>query len=55
MFDTAPNPNKPRRRFGLTEAIVVVAILVFGGFTLVTEGRQSVGSLLAGYDKAMGR
>lgn len=55
MFDTAPNQETTRRRFGLTPALLVVAVLLFGGFALVTEGRQSMGSLLAGYDEAIGR
>jgi len=55
MFETAPNEESPRRRFGLTEAVVVVAILLFGGFALVSDGRQSVDSVLAGYAEAVGR
>lgn len=55
MFDTAPNGEQPRRRFGLTEAVLVIAILLFGGFALLSDGRPSVSSLLAGYDEAIGR
>jgi hypothetical protein len=55
MFDTTSRHGTVRRRFGFTEALLVVAILMFGGFALVTDGRQSVGSLLAGYDQAIGR
>lgn len=55
MLQPVSNQSPARRRFGLIEALLVVAILLFGGFALVTEGRQSVGSLLAGYDEAMGR
>jgi hypothetical protein len=55
MFDTTSPHGRVRRRFGLTEAVLVVAILAFGGFAMVTDGRQSFSSLLAGYDQAIGR
>lgn len=54
MF-TPTNETPARRRFGLTEALLVVAILLFGGFALVTDGRMSLGSLLDSYDETIGR
>ena len=55
MLDDITDKSSSRHRFGLVEAMVVVAVLLFGGFALVTEGRLSMGSLLAGYDETIGR
>ena len=53
MYDTQQSSG--RRRFGIVEALLVAAILAFGGFVLVSDGRQSVASLLAGFDETIGR
>lgn len=37
-----------RPRFGLTEVLLIAAILAFGAFTLVNDGHQNLGSLLSG-------
>jgi hypothetical protein len=39
-----------RPRFGLTEVLLIAAILAFGAFTLVNEGHHSLGTLLAGFE-----
>ena len=56
MFHPAPDETRAtRRRFGLTEALLIAAILAFGGFTLVSDGRLSMGSLIAGVDETLSR
>ena len=42
-----------RRRFGLTEVLLVAGILAFSAFTLVNDGRQTVGTLLSGFEDAL--
>ncbi len=54
MFSPAAEP-KPNRRFRFAEAFVVAAILLFVGFVLVTDGRQSPDTLVAGFNEALGR
>jgi hypothetical protein len=39
-----------RPRLGLTEVLLIAAILAFGAFALVNEGRHSLGTLLAGFE-----
>jgi hypothetical protein len=54
MFGTAADQRTyRRRRFGLTELLLVAGILAFSAFTLVNDGRQTVGSLLAGFEDAL--
>jgi hypothetical protein len=55
MYQPVPEERRPRRRFGLAEIAVVVAILAFGGFTLVADGRQSLSDLLAGFSETISR
>ncbi len=56
MFQPVPEDRHPRRRrFGFAEIAVVAAILAFGGFTLVADGRQTVSDLLAGVSETIGR
>ena len=56
MFHPVPDETRTkRRRFGFAEIAVVAAILVFGGFTLVADGRQSLGDLLSGFSETIGR
>lgn len=45
---------RPRRRFGLTEVLLVAAILAFGGFTLINDGQQTVGTLIDGMHEIIG-
>jgi hypothetical protein len=45
----------PRRRFWLAEAMLVAAILAFGGFVLISDARLSPADLLAGVDEIVGR
>lgn len=42
-----------RRRFGLTEVLLVAGILAFSAFTLVNDGRQTFGTLLSGFEDAL--
>lgn len=44
-----------RRRFWLAEAMLIAAILAFGGFALMTDARLSPTDLLAGMDAIVGR
>ena len=44
-----------QRRFGLLEALLVVAILAFGGFALMSDGRLTANDLLAGVNDTIGR
>ena len=54
MFGTATDHRTHRhRRFGLTEVLLVVGILAFSAFTLVNDGRQTLGSLLSGFEDAL--
>jgi hypothetical protein len=56
MFSRAEHPRPARsRRFGLTEALLIAAILAFGGFALVSDGRLTPTDLLAGFDETIGR
>lgn len=56
MFQSAPDDTtRSRRRFGLAEALLVVGILAFGGFTLVADGRQTVEGLLSGLHDTLSR
>ncbi len=55
MFQPAHEERATKRRFGLAEALLVVGILVFGGFTLVADGRQSFESIVAGLNDALHR
>lgn len=54
MFNSSDDQNRTRIRLGLAEALLVAAILVFAGFTLIGEGRQSLGALLAGVTDTFG-
>ena len=54
MFGTVTDHKAyRRRRFGLTELLLVAGILAFSAFTLVNDGRQTVGSLLSGFEDAL--
>lgn len=56
MYQPVPDERRTRRRrFGFAEIAVVVAILAFGGFTLVADGRQSLSDLLTGFSETIGR
>jgi len=55
MFQPVPEERAGRWRFGLAEALLVVAILAFGGFTLVADGRQSFESIVTGFNEALHR
>lgn len=54
MMHSATNPvTHPRRRFGLTEVLLIVAILAFGAFSLVNDGRTTLGTLFAGFEDVL--
>jgi hypothetical protein len=54
MLSPAQNHRSFRRpRFGFTEVLLVAGILVFGGFTLVSESGQNFGTLLAGLEHVL--
>jgi hypothetical protein len=54
-FDTFTDHGVlPRRRFGYTEVLLVVAILALGAFTLINDGRLSLGTLLSGVGQVIG-
>lgn len=55
MFDTADTNSRPRRRYWLAEALLVVAILAFGGFALLSEARVSPTELLSGFSDIVAR
>jgi hypothetical protein len=42
-----------RPRLGLTEVLLVAAILAFGAFTLINEGGQSLSTVLAGFEQVI--
>ena len=54
MLSPAQHQNHPRRRFGITEVLLIAGILVFGGFALVNDGRANLGSLLPGIENVRG-
>jgi hypothetical protein len=54
MFDQAAHHTPSRRRFGLTEVLLIVGILAFGAFTLVNEGRQTFDTLRTGVADVIG-
>lgn len=54
MFGTVTDHGSiRRRRFGLTEVLLIAGILAFSAFTLVNDGRQTVGTLLSGFEEAL--
>ena len=53
MYHPVPEERRSRRRFGFAEIAVVVAILAFGGFTLVADGRQTLSDLWAGLSETI--
>ncbi len=55
MYHPIPEEKRTRRRFGFAEIAVVVAILAFGGFTLVADGRQTLGEIWAGLSETIAR
>lgn len=55
MFHPVSEERPTRRRFGFAEIAVVMAILAFGGFTLVTDGRQTLSDLWAGFSETVVR
>jgi hypothetical protein len=42
-----------RSRFGLTEVLLIAAILAFGAFAMINEGHLSLGTLLAGFEEVI--
>lgn len=50
-----PTNTQRHRRFGLTEALLIAGILVFGGFALLSDGRVTPAALLSGFDQTIGR
>jgi len=55
MYHPVPEEKRTRRRFGFAEIAVVVAILAFGGFTLIADGRQTLGEIWAGLSETIAR
>ena len=54
MLNTTHHHDGIRRpRLGLTEVLLIAGILALGAFTLVNEGRHSLGTLLAGFEDAI--
>jgi hypothetical protein len=55
MFNPATDHSGQHRpRFGLTEVLLIAGILVFSAFTLVNDGRQSLDTLLSGFEDVIG-
>ena len=54
MLSPATHHSPSRRRFGLTEILLIAGILVFGAFTFAGDDRHNFGSLLSGYEDANG-
>ncbi|MBL8597992.1 MAG: hypothetical protein J0I48_13610 [Devosia sp.] len=55
MFNSATDTSDHRRRrFGMTEVLLIAGILAFSAFTLVNDGRQTLGTLLSGFEDAIG-
>jgi hypothetical protein len=55
MFSPANDQNAlRRRRFGLTEVLLIAGILAFGAFVLINDGHQTLGSLLSGFEDVLG-
>lgn len=53
MFN--PTHHGPsRRRFGLTELMLVAGILVFGAYALLNDGHETFGTLVSGLEKVIG-
>ena len=50
MFNPATHDNGYRRRFGLTEILLIVGILACGAFALVNDGPQTFSTLLSGFE-----
>ena len=55
MYHPVTEEKRTRRRFGFAEIAVVVAILAFGGFTLIADGRQTFGEIWAGLSETIAR
>ncbi len=54
MFSPAHHHIASRRRFGLTEVLLIAGILVCGGVTLLSNGGQAFGTLLSGVERVLG-
>jgi hypothetical protein len=54
MLSPVHHSTHPRRRFGLTEVLLIAGIVVFGGLALVNDGRLSFGPAFAGVENVRG-
>jgi hypothetical protein len=54
VMSTRVQQTSHRRRFGVTEALLVAGILAFGGFALLSDGRMTPASFLSGFDQIIG-
>jgi hypothetical protein len=52
MFNLSTHESGYRRRFGLTEILLVAGILCFGAFALISDGHQTFSTLLSGFEDA---
>ena len=48
MLSPAAHHHHARRRFGLTEVLLIAGILVFGAVTLFSSGDRPISALLFG-------
>jgi len=55
MAHLLQRPVRRARRLWITEALLVAAILVFGGFALLADARLSPSELLAGLSTLVAR
>ncbi len=56
MSDLSQHQNQSRpRRIWLTETLLVAAILVFGGFALLSDARLTPSDMLTGVTQIFGR
>lgn len=55
MFHPVTDDTPKRRRFGIMEVVLVAAILAFGGFTLLADGRLSLDNMLEGVSDTLQR
>jgi hypothetical protein len=54
MLSPAAHHSHHRRRFGLTEVLLIAGILVFGALTLLSDNHQNFGGLLSGIEDVAG-
>ena len=55
MYDPAPDYRHQRTRFGLAEALLLVAILLVGGYAVLSDSRPTIAGPPPAHGEAIDR